>query len=161
MANKKTSEEIDEIRNEMKKVKSKIKEKEVEIKLKDEEIKQIQTESQQVIVQLEKKNKELKNQLEKAQDKVDVKDAENKTLQNRKQEMVKERDSFYTTIDANDMMHEAFKERMKYKYGFDSNEEESDYESDDEVRQAKTRPSKCEVCDFVGKTEAGLKSHLI
>ena len=39
ITNMKNSEEIDEIRNEMKKVKSKIKEKEVEIKLKDEEIK--------------------------------------------------------------------------------------------------------------------------
>jgi hypothetical protein len=74
--------------------------------------------------------------------------------------MVKERDSFYTTMGESDMMHEAFKERMQYKYGFDSNEEESDYESDDEVRLAKTIPKKCEVCDFVGKTEAGLKSHV-
>ena len=74
--------------------------------------------------------------------------------------MVEECDSLYTNIWENYMMHEAFKERMKYKYGFDSNEEESDYESDDEVRLAKTRPKKWEVCDFVGKTEAGLKSHV-
>ena len=112
-----------------------------------------------VVVQLEKKNKDLKNLLEKAQDTVDVKDAENKTLQISIQEMVKERDSFYTTIGENDMMHEAFKERMKYKYGFESNDEESDYESDEEVRQAKNRPKKCEVCDSVGQTKAGLQSH--
>lgn len=33
------------------------------------------------------------------------------------------------------MIHESFKERMREKYGYDSEDEESDYESDEEIRE--------------------------
>ena len=83
----------------------------------------------------------------------------------------KEAESLRNDVAVNDMIHESFKERMREKYGYDSDDEESDYESNDEIREknreefrlqkiVKTRQKKkCDICDFIGKTEAGLKTH--
>ena len=49
--------------------------------IEEKEIKQIQTQSQQAVVEIDKKKKALKNLLENAHDKVYAKDAEEKTLQ--------------------------------------------------------------------------------
>ena len=60
---------------------------------------------------------------------------------------------------------------MGEKYGYDSEDEESDYESNDEIRENNReefrlmkivkhrQKKKCNTCDFIGKTEADLKSH--
>ena len=65
-----------------------------------------------------------------------------------------------------------FKERMKMKYLYDSDDEESDFESDDEKREKnrelfskkkqekRNMNNRCEKCDFMGKTSAGLKTHV-
>ena len=87
-----------------------------------------------------------------------MKDEENKQLEMQIKEMVKERDDMYTSIGERDMLYEDLKERMKIKYGFDSNDEESDYESDEEIRETKSKT--CDICEFVGKTESGLKTHI-
>ena len=42
---------------------------------------------------------------------------------------------FYNTIGVYDMLHESFKERMTDKYGYDSDDTESDYESNEEKRE--------------------------
>ena len=85
-----------------------------------------------------------------------MKDSENKQLEMKVKEMVKERDDLYTSIGERDMLYEDLKERMQIRYGFDSNDEES--ESDEEVREIKSK--KCDICEFVGKTESGLKTHI-
>ena len=60
---------------------------------------------------------------------------------------------------------------MRDKYKYDTDDTESDYEPDDEIREnnrevkrlkkrdEKRKKNKCDVCDFEGKSEAGLKSH--
>ena len=70
------------------------------------------------------------------------------------------------------MLFEDFKERMKIKYLYDSDDEESEYESNDEKRErsrelfskrnqeVRNMKNKCEKCDFMGKTSAGLKTHV-
>ena len=75
------------------------------------------------------------------------------------------------TVAVNDMLHEDFKERVREKYGYDSNDEESDYESDEDIRATNRmifrlkkaeelrKEIKCDICDFTMKSEVGLKSH--
>jgi hypothetical protein len=69
------------------------------------------------------------------------------------------------------MLHDDFKEKMKDKYLYEIDDTESDYESDEEQREKKreefrekkrlkkSRNNKCDVCDLIRKSEAGLKSH--
>jgi hypothetical protein len=69
------------------------------------------------------------------------------------------------------MLFESFKERMRDKYEYDTDDTESDFEWDDEKREKrreesrqkkrlkKTRNKTCDECDFIGETDAGLKSH--
>ena len=94
-----------------------------------------------------------------------------KLLEDEIKEMKEERDSLRNTIAVEDMLHESFKERMRDKYLYDTEDTESDYESDEEKREKRREESrekkrlkkssrtKCDACDFTGKTEAGLKSH--
>ena len=75
------------------------------------------------------------------------------------------------TVAVNDMLHEDFKERVREKYGYDSNDEESDYESDEDIRATNRmifrlkkaeklrKEIKCDICDFTTKSEERLKSH--
>ena len=70
------------------------------------------------------------------------------------------------------MIYESFKERVKDKYLYDSGDSESDYEPDDEAREAKrvqfrkrkeeerSKQNKCEVCNFVANSHVGLKIHI-
>ena len=60
---------------------------------------------------------------------------------------------------------------MREKYGYGSKDEESDYESNDEIREKNReefrlskiikiiQKKRCDICDFIGKTEEGLKYH--
>ena len=96
-------------------------------------------------------------------------------------ELQREVDDKTETIAVNDMLHEDFKERIKDKYLYDSNDEMSDYHSDEETRhfvrqvfwkkKLKDRglfrrdPKimdrfACQTCDFVSKSEPGLKTHV-
>ena len=96
-------------------------------------------------------------------------EGENELLKQKVKDFQKERESFYNTIAVENMLHDTFKERMKDKYLYSSNDSESDYESDEEIRESNREKSrekkrlkkavKCNQCDFVGKTEAGLKTH--
>ena len=73
-------------------------------------------------------------------------------------------------VAVNDMLKQDFRERVRNKYCYSSNDEESDYESNDETRRMnrdnfilkkiEERRKRCNICDFVGKTEAGLKTHM-
>ena len=48
---------------------------------------------------------------------------------------MEENESLTNTIAVNDMLHESFKERMRDKYLYDTDDTESDYEPDDERRE--------------------------
>ena len=64
-----------------------------------------------------------------------------------------------------------FKERMRDKYLYNTEDEESDYESNDEIReerrdlfrkkkaQARRKTTNCDECAFKAKNEPGLKTH--
>ena len=53
------------------------------------------------------------------------------------------------------MLFDSFKEEMTYKYGYDSNADTSEEEIVEESGKRE-----CALCDFKGKTEAGLKTHV-
>ena len=94
-----------------------------------------------------------------------------KILKVKIKDMEEQRECLNNTIAVNGMLHDDFKEKMKDKYLYESDDTESDYESDEEKREKnreefrekkrlkKSRNNKCDVCDFIGKSEAGLKSH--
>ena len=50
-------------------------------------------------------------------------------------DMEKDCKSFYNTIAVENMLHESVKERMQHKYCYSSNDTESDYEPDEEIRE--------------------------
>ena len=95
----------------------------------------------------------------------------NKFLKQKVKDLEEECETVYHTKAVDNMLYEDFKERMKEKYEYSSNDTESDYESDEETRERnreksrenkrlkKSVKNKCDKCDFTGKTEAGLKSH--
>ena len=70
------------------------------------------------------------------------------------------------------MLFESFKERMRDKYLYNTEDEESDYESDENIREKRRelfrrrkaeirkKSNFCEVCSFKAKNTAGLKTHL-
>ena len=80
-------------------------------------------------------------------------------------------ESARNTLAVNDMLQMDFKERVQEKYGYDSNDSESDYEPNEEIRinnrikfrlkkvEELRKIVKCDICDYSTKSEVGLKSH--
>ena len=58
-----------------------------------------------------------------------------KLLEEKVKTMEEENESLTNTIAVNDMLHKSFKERMRDKYEYDTDDTESDYEPDDEKRE--------------------------
>ena len=60
------------------------------------------------------------------------------------------------------MFYDCFKERMARKYGYDYNSDTSldDSDSEDRNDEKEKEMNKCERCNFVGKTEGGLRTHV-
>ena len=75
-------------------------------------------------INLKAKVEDIEEKLKEMTVKIDNLETENATLSN--------------TIAVNDMLHEDFKELMKNKYLYDSDDEVSDYDSNEESRE-KTR----------------------
>ena len=168
---KNCDEEIVTLKKRLEDCEGKIKEKEKEIKILDKilsekicelsGLKNVEIEN----INLKTKVEELEDTLKEMRDKIDNLESENASLSN--------------TVAVNDMLHEDFKERMKNKYLYDSDDEDSDYDSNEESREiareafrkkkqekrykeigiCKKSSFKCEKCDFIGKTEGGLKTH--
>ena len=144
--NKNTLKEIEDLKIALEKVNKEIIEKEEEIKRKDDQI-----------ISLEEKNKNL--------------DGENLELKNKVQELRQCLENANNTVAENTMLHLDFKERVQEKYGYDSNDSESDYESDEEIRinnrirfrlkkvEELRKMVKCDICDYTTKSEVGLKTH--
>ena len=163
-------EEIAKLKGKSKEFEDKIVEKEKEIKILDEII-------SEKILELGKM-KDLEDENLKLKEKIDDLEKQLKDDKVKVDELEKENESLRNTVAVNDMLHEDFKERMKNKYLYDSDDEESDYDSNDESRERKRevfrkkkqekrykmiendkKNNKCEKCDFIGKSEGGLKTH--
>ena len=96
---------------------------------------------------------------------------ENLRLKDKVKELQDELERARNTLAENDMLQMDFKERVQEKYGYNSNDSESDYESDEEKRinnrikfrlkkvEELRKMVKCDICDYTTKTEMGLKSH--
>ena len=56
------------------------------------------------------------------------------------------------------MLFDQFKEDMVYKYGYDTDADSSEEEVDNDKDEAEN--TKCNFCDFKGKTKGGLKTHI-
>ena len=133
----------------MENVNHKIKVKEEEIKRKEDQIVAFE--------ELKEKNKNLGK--------------ENLGLKDKVKELQDELERARNTLAENDMLQMDFKERVQEKYGYNSNDSESDYESDEEKRinnrikfrlkkvEELRKLVKCNICDYTTKTEMGLKSH--
>ena len=144
--NKNTLKEIEDLKIALEKVNKEIIEKEEEIKRKNDQI-----------ISLEEKNKNLGR--------------ENLELKNKVQELQQCLENANNTVAENTMLHLDFKERVQEKYGYDSNDSESDYESDEEIRinnrirfrlkkvEELRKMVKCDICDYTTKSEVGLKTH--
>ena len=124
-----------------------------EITKKDEEIDNIDNE----INELREKNKDLEK--------------ENQELKQTVQELKDDLETKNNIMAENDMLHLDLMERVRDKYGYRSDDEESEYESDEEKRnnnryafrlnkaEELRKDLKCDVCQFTTKSEVGLKSH--
>ena len=104
----------------------------------------------------------------------DALEIENKILKETIEELKKDKQILMDENAVESMLFSNFKERMKEKYLYDSDDEESDFEPDDDKREKcrelfrkkkqeernRTRLLSCEKCDFLGKNTAGLKTHM-
>ena len=148
-ASQDTLKEIEDLRKALENVNKKIKEKEEEIKRMDDQI--------VAFGKLKEDNKNLSR--------------ENLELKDKVIELKENLESARNTLAVNDMLQMDFKERVQEKYGYDSNDSESDYEPNEEIRinnkikfrlkkvEELRKIVKCDICDYTTKSEVGLKSH--
>ena len=141
--------EIEELKQALDTVKLKIAEKDQEIKAKENEIASME--------EIKEKNRNL--------------ETENKELKIKVKELQSDLETTRNDLAVNDMLRQDFKERIRDKYGYDSNDSESDYESDEEIRiknrlifrlkkaEELRKKIKCDVCEFTTKSEIALKTH--
>ena len=78
-----------------------------------------------------------------------------KEMENRDREELNKFEIQRNELHVTQILFDDFKEEMTYKYGYDSNAETSEDETVEESRK-----KECDLCDFKGKTEAGLKTHV-
>ena len=140
------SSEIENLKHTIECLKKEIAKKDKEINIKDIEI-----------IKLKDKNRDLEK--------------ENEDLKQTVQELKVDLEAKNNTMAENDMLHLDIMERVRDKYGYCSDDEESEYESDEEKRASNRyifrlkkaeelrKDLKCDVCQFTTKSEAGLKSH--
>ena len=74
-------------------------------------------------------------------------------------EYFKEIEGIRNDLHVTQMLFDAFKEDMTYKYGYDSSAQTSDEELD-EIEISNVENNECNICDFKGKTTGGLKTHI-
>ena len=114
-------------------------------------------------------NKE--TQIQELEEKNQIVRAENQELRQKVKQLQSDLEVSRNTVAVNNMLHDDFKERVGDKYGYNSNDSESDYEPDEEIRtknriifrlkkvEELKKMAKCDVCDYTTKSEVGLKSH--
>ena len=159
--------EIINLKIEMEKLKNEIDEKDKNINEKESEISE--------------HKKRIQHQLEKEkvfENKINALENANKTLKFEMEELkvkigeiIQEREDLSNQIAVTDMLQQDFKERMRDKYLYNTEDEESDYTSDDELREkrrelfrqrkteARRKINICDICGFTAKNGSGLKTH--
>ena len=92
-------------------------------------------------------------------------------LEKENKELKEENESLRNDIAVNDMLHESFKERMREKYLYNTEDEDIEYDADEGIREKnrelfrkrkseiRRKVNVCEICGFIGKNETGLKTH--
>ena len=150
---KKHNEEINDLKKQIKDLKKEIIEKDIELKKKDEEIDMIKNKvmlerdkvKEDEISNLREENKEFKKKVEELEKEGEKMKEENKTL------MFK------------GMYFDIFKIEMREMYGHIEEDSEDDYieeENDKDFKDShENQGYKCDKCVFIGKSEAGLKTH--
>ena len=116
---------------EMENIKNEIIEKDKDIGIKESKIRDLENKLGSQF-DMEKQFKEKVDILEK---KISELEKENKDLKININELKSENESLTDQIAVSDMLHDSFKERMRDKYLYNTEDEESDYESDDEKRE--------------------------
>ena len=155
----KHSEELDKLRKQLKDLEQEIIEKDEELKKKEEEIKMTE------IRILEEKDKFIKLQ----EDKITNLVKENAEIKNKVKELEKEKENLKEdnkSLDLKGMFFDIFKIEMREKYGHIEEESDDDdlqgIQENDEPVQSSVEENQgyiCDQCKFIGKTEAGLKTH--
>ena len=140
------SKQMDEIRNKLDDLRSRILEKEKEIKIKDDEIEKLNMQLQKRVFDIEERNKAMEIDLDKLK-------LENKLL----------RAAIYTTkknVEVIDVVEKASESEGRVSNA-DAEELDDKLEFQkiiEEIEETVTK-NKCDKCDFIGKSEAGLKIH--
>ena len=80
-------------------------------------------------------------------------------MKKQESEYFKEIEDIRNNLHVTEMLFDAFKEDMTYKYGYDSSALTSDEELDDVVI-SNLENNECNICSFKGKTAGGLKTHI-
>ena len=114
-----------------------------------EEIKALKEEINEKVKIINEKDEESKALVKKYESK--LKDQENEDL--------KEIEDLRNDRNVIQMLFDDFKEKMTYKYGYDSSAETTD----EELVYGETRDvdnNECSLCGFKGKTSGGLKTHI-
>ena len=167
MGKKNNSEEIDTLKIELEKMKEEIGEKDIKIKEKELEIQELE---KKFGPQKEGENN-LIDKIDCLENRIKNLEKENEDFKSNMKEINEENEKLTNEIAVNDMLFESFKERMRDKYLYNTEDEESDYESDDNIREKRreifrTRKTEerntsnlCQVCGFKAKNGAGLKTH--
>ena len=129
-----------------------------EIPLRKETSKEIDTMKQQI--------KLLENEIQLKENLIKEKDLEihaikekyEKALEKQASEDLKEIERIRNDLHVTQMLFDDFKEDMTYKYGYDSSAETSDEELNFGENN-RDKENDCTLCNFKGKTAAGLKTH--
>ena len=85
------------------------------------------------------------------------------TAEQRVKELEKQAEEYRNRIAVTEMLYDCFKERMARKYSYDYNSntsiDESDTEESNNTIDNEIKSNRCDICNFVGKTKGGLKTH--
>ena len=144
------SKQMDDIRKKLDELRNRIIEKEKEITIKDDEIEKLNKQLQKRVSDIEEKNKAIERDLEKLQ-------VENESLRatintNKKNGEIKEAIEKATVESESEV--ESSNANSKELY----DKLEEDQEINEEIEEIVTK-NKCDKCEFIGKSEAGLKIH--
>ena len=139
----------------------------------EKEVKELRVQIDYLTTSVNQHRKELASfQANENENKKEALERDNKTLKETNEVLKKEVETSRDDVAVESMLFSNFKERMKEKYLYDSEDEERDYEPDEEKREKsrelfrikkqkeRSMKNRCEKCDFHGKTPAGLKTHL-
>ena len=104
--------------------------------------------------------RELKEANDKFSEDIRIRDDTIEKLNEKVRSMTKENEELGFRIVEKTMFYDTFKDEMRDKFGYDS-DEEAERNWQEILRKEKLEKKKysCEQCGFIGKSEGGLKTH--